>query len=735
MPREDKSQTSIRAGSGESQIKAPAEVVTSGRLYVQPPYMRVQKAKVAGNLKMADAVQSLGKSVMTVIDDRNKRQEKRDTSDGMQAGLLGPTNDQEHYNASVAGQSQAFIDGYGSQAGRKTGYQITSEIKQELANGAFNSDADVDALISGHIKTGLEGMDEEEAYKANVLDVVGKAEAGLRETWRTQKNESALETITLDFNAAERNDFSQQALDGATVAEMHATYRTYQDQANIMGLTNQKAGELAIANIEEAAIRSGRPELFDMFEMSNQPTDNPELTLPGIANSPKMKAKIDDAKKRVLSSIKADTEKRGSKAEYQALRTHEDKVNAGGHEEALLDLPEMVDAKIYTPKQAVAEERRIMKLKEKQDKVNGGVALISGGQAFLSAGLGYSDKDMEDSMALYGANLYSDAKPEELGAVHAIVIGKGIENGIMLPQHKAMFRDVSPMDADKWTTAAEMYLRYTKESPDFLMQNISDKNSAAFDRYAALVERGMPPESARLSLGTMGEPDVMERYLKTEKDYFEKTITNELASNIDQEWNPIDGAVGNGFYVEDRVKESALLYMALHNTDNAKEAIDHASKMFSKNHSAMQDEDGKYIYTFHGGVPLPGNFSQVTTSLSEEYVKYFKDSKLNKSDYYTLAPNPHDPTGDDWILSKADGSPVSVLHETGYSSPKYINRKELVAEYEKNQEQSKQPKVMSKREHAYWMRNKRVLAEERAAMLEERSKFGRQDTRMHVPKP
>ena len=720
MPRESKTQTTIRTGGAQSEVVAPSERVISGRLFIQNPYMNVVSDKAKGKLRLADAAKGLQKTVLSVLDKRAQAQEKVDFRDGQEAALTGDSSDVDYFTRTTAGQTKAFTEGMAAATARKNGHKMTNEIAKDLANGDYASEADARGVITSYLEQNLEGM-ENETYRGVMLDTIEKKEEALLKTWRDEKNVRTLDAVTNDYNAAQRNDFREGAAQGDTVQEMHTTYRTYMDQADMTGITRQAAGEMALQNIEEAAIANGRMDLYGIFEIPNQAAEDPSLTLPGLANSPKFQKKMADSQRRAAKAIKADTATRTNKAEYGMLKAHQELVHAESYQEAYDNVENLYESGVYTDKQAIAERERIKTKMVKEDKTIRGAGLAATGE-IGTKGIeeGYTKKEIQAGVDKFSRDQYHGATAETMPQTHGIVIGRAVQNGVMPSFHKEHLNNITPHDATGFAEAVELYKRYEQVNPSFLQNGRVDKQQTMmFHRYEAMVSRNIDPESARMMLQQLAPPEYAESVLKTNKAAWDTKIDEEIVNNVDIPWSLSEGTVHNGRYVHDRIREGASIYISMNPGANAKEALEYSMKEFEANHSLMQtpdrlDEDGDtikgaYVYAYHAGAELPGDFNETAQWYSDKLTEKWAGHEVNQSDWYTVSPSAYSPESDQWDVRKSDGTPVVVVNkEYGYSYPLTVDRKNLSAVYANEQLRKSKPPVKSRRQLTYEMKNLQI---------------------------
>jgi hypothetical protein len=232
-----------------------------------------------------------------------------------------------------------------------------------------------------------------------------------------------------------------------------------------------------------------------------------------------------------------------------------------------------------------------------------------------------------------------------------------------------------------------------------------------------------------MALTQLAPPEYAESVLKTNKAAWAEKIDEEIVNNVDIPWSMKEGTVHNGSYVHDRIREGAAIYISMNPGSNAKEALEYSMKEFEANHSLMQtpdrlDEDGdtikgKYVYSYHAGAELPGDFNETVQAYSDHLSVQWAGDEVNQSDWYTVSPSAYSPESDQWDVRKADGSPVVVVNkEHGYSYPLTINRKQLSADYAAQQVQNAKPVVKSRRQLTYEMKNLQIerKAQEAAAL-------------------
>ena len=725
MPRESKSQTTIRAGGGESQIDAPSERVISGNLRVDNPYVKVVKARTNGQLKMADAVANFAKTTKQVIGEHQARKEKKDALAGTQAALAGENPGLETYretmaaNAADPNRSAAYMEGYAAQAGRMAGHTIINELQGELQDGNFGDETQVNGFMQAKLQEGLEGIDDE-AYRAQVLSAFADNEGKLRENWKEAKQAEVLEELTVTYNGAMRNDFRKATMDGATPAELHTQMTTYFDQAALMGIDRNTAAESMLLNVEEAATIAERPEMFRAFEMSRQSLEDPTLTIPGLANSPKFQAKILDAKGRVERKISAKQDVRKQQKKYAVMNDIKRTAEDMSFNQARQKVDAAVEDGYYTADGGMAAKKKI----DEQEKLVNNVALAQrlAGNGEMSQGdeYGLTKKELQLGFTTWAREALANATPEEMPATQMLIVERGIENGGMLLAHKNLLNTVSPAQAEEWAEAADIRMRYRNRDPQFFSQEVSDEQEMAFIMYDNMIERYIPEEAARAALMKIGDPEHAEKVMKTEKAYYDKKIEEELLTDVDVVGYFKDQDMENTEYVRGFVKDGARLYLAQTNGD-VKSALEYGITAFEKTHTAVKRADGKFYYVPHAGRPLGKNFEPAVAELNAKLkAKWGKSVQNSDEQGYYLAPNPYNPNGDVWTVMKmSTNTPVVVDDGNGRGRPKTVNRLELVAEFDRNEVKANTPQPKSARVVAYEQRNKAIERAEKAERLKQ----------------
>ena len=728
MPRESKSQTTIRAGGGESQINAPSERVISGNLRVDNPYVKVVKARTNGQLKMADAVANFAKTTKQVIGEHQARKEKKDALAGTQAALAGENPGLETYretmaaNAADPNRSAAYMEGYAAQAGRMAGHTIINELQGELQDGNFGDETQVNGFMQAKLQEGLEGIDDE-AYRAQVLSAFADNEGKLRENWKEAKQAEVLEELTVTYNGAMRNDFRKATMDGATPAELHTQMTTYFDQAALMGIDRNTAAESMLRNVEEAAMIAERPEMFRAFEMSRQSLEDPTLTIPGLANSPKFQDLIQDAKGRVERKIEARQEARKHKEVYAVLNDIKRTTEGHGFAQADRKIDDAVDAEYMTPAQGMTAKGKVAEQKKLVTNVALAKRLAGNGEMSQGAEHGLTKKELQLGFTTWARDALANATPEEMPATQMLIVERSIENGGMLLAHKNLLNSVSPAQAEEWSDAADIRMRYRNRDPQFFSQEVSDEQEMAFILYDNLIERGIPEEAARAALMTMGDPEHAEKVMKTEKAYYDKKIEDELLTDVDVR-GYFDQDMENSDYVRGFVKDGARLFIAQTNGD-PKSALEYGITAFEKTHTAVKRADGKFYYVPHAGRPLGKNFEPAVADLNAKLHAKWGNSVQNSDEQgYYLAPNPYNPNGDQWTVMKmSTNTPVVVDDGNGRGRPKTVDRLELVAEFDRNQAKANVPEPKSARVVAYEQRNKAIERAEKAERLKQQQHY------------
>jgi len=716
MPRDDSKRL-----TGRVQVRS--DVSNPGLTQVardpgmpRPPGGVRQSTWDADSVAMVKGLDALASGLTRMAQKANRKQEQEDRMAGQAARLSASQDDLTNIDAMVAVQNDNWRKGFMYTHGKAAGSDRITAMEAEYAANkeAFVSPAQFNKWLTGKLGEDTKGLEGEalEGY----LESISQAERRLRGMHAQDSYLATRQKSMDDFSVAYRAEMDEALRVGASLREIHEITRKYHDLAGVMELNRDEVNELTFTYLKEGASIHERGDIFGagteglgLFEFSSIDVDDPEHTIPGLANSPKWNARLASTRDELLRAQVQEQAEASELAKFQAEKEVRTLLSNDEFDKVEYMLPELVDSGVMSPSKANTFQQKVLDQRSFVRAVGNAALALTQGPAAIVNGKTEGEYDTEHLEVAQKAGidkLMKEAGNDPLRQRNALerAITYQRHSGITDPRFASLLA-ASPEDPEAFMQSMLSYRQFKEVDPNWTAKQFAG-NHAQRDRLMladTLIEMGEDPATM---IQRLAEVDTVEALNKMRNESGEvkydlyRDIEAALEHDTKSPWFGTNSDAGDKGYVRETIREYTVALMAMAGGPgrmNAKTAAGLAMEKFKLTHRPIElpGEDNKTFWVYDGEGLLGADHEEAQRFNSDRLQELTKNTAYHDEKGYFAVPSPENPqavqiyrVSDRWPAVTPEGEPLVLSRAEFYGKYEESllpSKEEMAAEHAERQ--------------------------------------------------
>lgn len=681
MARDNTTQRSARV-EVDTDYKASGLVVAAKETTSPIPHRNYNPQVSADVLLLTQALSSFVPALASKARDQAINKQKTDVQAGIAYAKTATEEQLNNFEAFSKLQTPEFLMGFehtnGSARAVELGAQLEAEYDQ--VKDQLVTPGQYDKWMSGHLNGALEGVDSPH-FTQGFLETIARTDDKLREDSITNNYVNIQQSAMADLMTATK---------GNMVSKMQAGDDTWTDDLQFMrdkgrldGISHKQINEMQFELVEEVAIATGRPELFDAaFGQATPDSDNPDKMIPPLASTPKWSGRIADSKLRAEAVARSKTSQKDEVAKLGHYKKIESEMGNGNFAKA----GELADAGVasglYRSEKAMEYHGKIKTARELAIAKDGIDKAFAFGAYHLAPQVpGYTPKLEQEVVSKRSDERFAAAGDDPIKLEQALEqdILDMRNSGVVIPKYSEPF-EYTASSRNGFIGAHELAVKMDSISPGASHNLMKADVAIQHDYFQAMLDEGLDADEALARTREAATPEKRESAAR--QMGFKRVEMEELVTEL-----AIDEAYTNGWnkdaidtaYVQNVVWKTAQNHL-MGSGEHADpiRSIEWAAERFKNTHTAMLiPGTSDAFYLEHNGTPFPEEMSAAITYVSDKLVEDFKDDPVNADEtgYYPLKL----PDGS-YAMHHASG-PRKDLPVMGKNGPWRVEPQQLMHEY------------------------------------------------------